>query len=234
MTDKPAIKPVRARQPRQKRGQVRVDAILDATERLLDRLDPREISIYTVAEEAGLPPASVYHFFADAEHIFTALAERFFAVFEGIPKASGAEKFESWQALWNAGFEASRSFFNANKAARKIIFGAGSSWLIRAKDIELDRRIAERVVTEMADLFVLPQMPGLIDRVIETIVINDALWSLSNHMHGYITDEADEYAKRARVAHARTYLPEFLELRRPTQGSTQEVSNVPLKPALDA
>ena len=48
---------------------------------------------------------------------------------------------------------------------------------------------------------------------LEVIVINDAIWSLSIHRHGHITDEMEEQARRARIAYSRTFLPEYLPLR---------------------
>lgn len=51
------------------------------------------------------------------------------------------------------------------------------------------------------------------DRLVEVIVINDAIWSLSIHRHGHITDEMEEQARRARIAYSRTFLPEYLPLR---------------------
>ncbi|MFH7611876.1 helix-turn-helix domain-containing protein, partial [Pseudomonas syringae pv. tagetis] len=48
----------------QARSQARIDSILDAARTLLAEQGVASLSIYRVAERAGIPPSSVYHFFA--------------------------------------------------------------------------------------------------------------------------------------------------------------------------
>jgi AcrR family transcriptional regulator len=208
--DQPQARPAQIRRPRQKRSQERFEAILDAAARVLKDREPGDVSIYTLAEEAEMSPASIYHFFPDAQHVFAALAERYFGIFsEGMNPVSDTP-FATWQSLVDFRYEASRCFYNANIAARKIIFGAGSNWTIRARDLELDRELALSAIAQIRHCFVLPEIPGLVDRVTETIVLNDSLWALYNHRYGYLPDHEEEYVRRARFAHMRTYLPEFL------------------------
>ncbi|EGH34648.1 TetR family transcriptional regulator, partial [Pseudomonas syringae pv. japonica str. M301072] len=54
----------RAATPRkpQARSQARIDSILDAARTLLAEQGVASLSIYSVAERAGIPPSSVYHF----------------------------------------------------------------------------------------------------------------------------------------------------------------------------
>lgn len=207
--------PPAIRRPRQKRSRERFEAILDAAERLLNDHDPDKISIYTVADEAGMSPASIYHFFPDGQHIFIALAERYFDAFiSGDFGDFEAKPFSSWQEWIDHRYAASRSFFNRNHAASKVLLGgAASSWTIRSRDLDINEKIASRTLAAMNQAFIVPQIPGLVDRMVETIVLTDALWALANHKHGSITDEAAEYSRRARLAHMRTYLPEYLPLR---------------------
>lgn len=206
----PSIRPPQIRRPRQKRSQERFEAILDAAERVLKDREPGDVSIYTLAEEADMSPASIYHFFPDAQHVFAALAERFFGIFSDGVDPIPDTPFETWQSLVDFRYEASRRFYNANVAARKIIFGAGSNWTIRARDLELDRELALSALAQIRQGFILPEIPGLVDRVTETIVLNDSLWALYNHRYGYLPDHEEEHVRRARFAHMRTYLPEFL------------------------
>lgn len=218
----PAARVSQIRRPRQKRSQERFEAILDAAERALKDREPSDVSIYTLAEEAEMSPASIYHFFPDAQHVFGALAERYFGMFaaglEPVPEAP----FATWQDMVDFRYEASRRFYNANDAARKIIFGAGSNWTIRTRDLELDRELALGAIGEMRRCFILPEIPGLADRITETIVLNDSLWALYNNRHGYLPDHEEEYVRRARLGHMRTYLPEHLVPREIVDGGTAE------------
>ena len=63
-------------QPVQERSRRKIDAILDATARLLGQHGIDAISMAAIADEAGIPPATVYHYFENRLAIFAALAQR--------------------------------------------------------------------------------------------------------------------------------------------------------------
>ncbi len=82
----PKIKPVDSgtrklirRTPKQARGQLRVDEILDAAERLMRTTSWEKISTNHIAREAGIPIGSLYQFFANKHAIAHALVERYIA-----------------------------------------------------------------------------------------------------------------------------------------------------------
>lgn len=201
------------RRPRQKRGKERFEAILDAAERLLESHEPAEISPYTLAGEAGISPSSVYQFFADASHVFLALSERIHQRFvEGFDQLPDGD-FSTWQELLALRFREGRDYYNSHAAARRLLLGSGLSATIRARDLEADRLLAVRSAEEFDRFFLMPANPDLIERFTELLVINDALWALSVHRHGTITDALEEQARRAREAYCRTFLPEYLPRR---------------------
>lgn len=201
------------RRPRQQRSRERFEAILDAAERLLRDRDPHEVSIYTIAEEADMSPPSIYHFFPDGNHVFTALAERYFDMFlSGLESIEG-KRFDDWQALVEFRYALSRRFFNNNVAARKVLLGAAATWAIRTRDIDINRRLARGAIVELDRFFILPKVPGLVDRITETIIMNDAVWALYDHRFGHLPDDQEIFARRARLGHMRTYLPEYLAAR---------------------
>ncbi|MFM9937399.1 MAG: TetR/AcrR family transcriptional regulator [Novosphingobium sp.] len=203
------------RRPRQKRSQQRFEAILDSAARLLETQGPEQISIYTLAEEASLSPPSIYHFFPDAGQVFVALAERYYKQFVDLLDDPLPQGLTTWQQHMATRFSHGRDHYNATPAARRLLLGSGLSATIRARDLENDRVIAERSVTELCSLFEIAESPDLIERFTELLVINDAVWTLSVHRHGLITDAYEEQARRAREAYARTFLPEYLGLRMP-------------------
>src|SRR5215510_4596540 len=96
MKQKARSKPVRdavhkliRRKPTQARGQLRVDEILDATERLTLTTSWDKLSTNHIAKEAGIPIGSLYQFFANKHAIALALVERYIAelqeVFANLP-----------------------------------------------------------------------------------------------------------------------------------------------------
>jgi AcrR family transcriptional regulator len=201
------------RRPSQQRGKERYNAVVDAAERLLMHIHPDEISIYTIAEDAGMSPATIYHFFPDAEHVFIALTERYFPIFVEQFDTPPPEDITDWQALVDFRYAMPLQFYNENVAARRLLLGRGMASEMRAKDIELDQNVALRSVEELKRIFVMPEIPKLAERLTEAIVINDSLWALSIYLNGVITAEAAEQARRARLAYLRTFMPEYLQLR---------------------
>ncbi len=199
------------RRPAQKRSRMRFEAILDGAERLLDTLPPGAISIHAIAAEVGMAPASIYHFFPEPKLVFSALAERYLKQFEERVLTDVPQHFDSWQDLQTQQYRSGQRWFNAHPAARQVLLG-GPAWSsdIRLQDVDSNYVTADRSIELMSQQFVVPEIPGLRDRLVEVIVINDAIWSLSIHRHGLITDEMEEQARRARIAYSRTFLPEYL------------------------
>ena len=205
------------RRPRQKRSQQRFEAILDSAARLLETLEPEQVSIYTLAEEAGISPPSIYQFFPDAGQVFVALAERYYKAFVDLHDMPLPPDLMTWQQHMALRFSMGRAQYNALPAARRLLLGSGLSATIRARDLENDRIIAKRSAHELCTLFDITMSADLVERFTELLVINDALWTLSVHRHGVITDDYEEQARRAREAYARTFLPEYLPRRIPAE-----------------
>ncbi len=202
------------RRPAQKRSRDRFEAILDGVERLLESRPPAAISIPAIAAEVGISPPSIYHFFPEPQLVFSALAERYLKHFEEGALAYVPEGIESWQELQTRQFRAAQKWFNEHPAARQILLeGPARSSDIRLQDLDSNFFTAGCSIQLMSQMFVMPDIPDLHDRLVEVIVINDAIWSLSVHRYGYITDPMEEQARRARIAYARTFLPEFLPRR---------------------
>lgn len=220
ITDLPAARAMSdIRRPSQKRSRERFEAILDATEALLETLDPPAISVHRLAAELDMSAASIYHFFPEPALVFVAVAERYLRGFEERAERMSPVAFDTWQDLQTHDFRAGREFFNNNAPARKVLLGPPASFDIRARDLQSDAIMARRGIERMGQLFVLPDRPDMLERTIEVIVISDALWALSFYRHGTITLEMEEQARRARIAYSRTYLPEYLPRRSATEGS---------------
>jgi len=92
--------------PVQARGQLRVEEILDATERLTRTTSWDHISTNHIAKEAGIPIGSLYQFFANKHAIAHALVERYIASLERAFASLPADMEEITPAeLVNAGFD---------------------------------------------------------------------------------------------------------------------------------
>ena len=201
------------RWPTQERSRRRFEGILDAADRLLERIDPTDFSIYALAPEAGISAPSIYHFFRSPALVLMALADRYLGRFLALMDLPLPAGITTWQDLEGHLFERSRQFFESHAPARKLLLGAAYSSEFRKRDLNHDVRLAERGLALFQQVFILPASPDLLEKFVEMIVINEAIWALSYHRHGRITDEMAERARLARVSYAKTFLPECLELR---------------------
>jgi AcrR family transcriptional regulator len=68
--------PQKRRVPTQARSRRRVEAILDAAERLVSEVGVEETTTRAIAEAAGIPVASLYQYFGQKEDVLLALAAR--------------------------------------------------------------------------------------------------------------------------------------------------------------
>jgi len=94
------------RKPVQARGQLRVDEILDAAERLTRTTNWDNITTNHIAKEAGIPIGSLYQFFANKHAIAHAWVERYIASIEKAFASLPADIEEITPAeLVNAGFD---------------------------------------------------------------------------------------------------------------------------------
>jgi AcrR family transcriptional regulator len=75
-----------SRAPVQKRGQQRVEAILDAAESVFSEMGVDAATTNAIAERAGASVGSLYHFFANKDAILEALAERYAGAMTGLLK----------------------------------------------------------------------------------------------------------------------------------------------------
>ena len=74
-TQRPVQIPARPA-PVQRRGIERVQAILDAAESLLEEQGYESATLKAISERAGIPIASVYHYFADRHQVDAELVQR--------------------------------------------------------------------------------------------------------------------------------------------------------------
>ena len=201
------------RWPTQERSRRRFEAILDAADRLLERIDPADFSIYALAPEVGISAPSIYHFFRSPALVLMALADRYMARFMALMDVPPPAGLTTWQELEGHIFEGARQFFEAHAPARKLLLGAAYTTEFRRRDLNHDVLLAEKGLAVFQQVFILPATPGLLENFVEMIVINESIWALSYHRHGRITDQMAERARLARVSYAKTFLPERLEPR---------------------
>jgi AcrR family transcriptional regulator len=190
--------PAVPRRPERANGRRRYELLLDAAERLLAREQAAGLTIQKLAHEAGVPMASVYHFFPGPAAISVALSERYmtgFAELVGRPIPDRAAL--AWPAIIETLWARSVQFYREHPYAQTLVLGSDHSWQIRRLDLANNRAIADAAAALIADKFP-PQPPELLREVIVVgISIGDAVLTLSIAEQGSITEH---YAREAVIA----------------------------------
>ena len=203
-----------AKGPGNARGVQRRTALLDATELLLTTSSPEDIGIYQIAEQAGVPPASAYHFFPTKDAAYLALGRRYIEAFWALEREqTDARQLKSWQDYFEIEQDRARRFGNAHPVALKIFYGGYGSPASRKADVRLAAELAERIYPVLDTLFHMPRIPDATRHFQIALAILNAVWALSYEHHGEITDAYFQDALKAHNAYCRLFLPEQLEPR---------------------
>ncbi|WP_121062587.1 TetR/AcrR family transcriptional regulator [Chachezhania antarctica] len=193
-----------------KRGQQRLEALLDATADLLEARQDENISLADISSESGIPLASVYHFFPNRNAAFVMLAERFNRQMADRVEKQIQPAPRKWQDLIAYRQQQGALFLNANPAAQRLFLGAGVSVEVRNTDLNGNAGLAKAYVGLFTHYFEIEPSAFLEDRLATSIAIMDGVWALSYSRHRCITDAFLADSTQASVAYLRSYLPEFL------------------------
>lgn len=204
----------RPRVPLRERGVARYSTLLNATERLLTDGNPDSVGLYQIAKAAGVPPASVYHFFPTKEAAFVALVQRYvdgFAESSHLP--ARADQIHSWQDLMALEQDRARRYYTTHPAALKLLYGGYGGLDSRKIDIEFVSSLAQGMYGRYDNVFHMPYIADPARMFHISLTIMDSIWSLSYLRHSKITDEYALEALAACYAYCRLFLPERVELR---------------------
>jgi AcrR family transcriptional regulator len=203
----------RARTPSRSRGIARFQVLLDATEALLAEGNPEDVGLHQIAEKAGVPAGSVYHFFPKREAALLALLERHQAHFDalyGLPIPG--HELTSWDAILRALFLRAAQYYKSHPSAMKIVF-SGYAWEIRDAGTRRIGSNSERIYSYLDKYFHMPALSDHASRFEICLTILHAVWGISFQRHGTITDVYLEEGLEASFAYCRLFLPPHIERR---------------------
>jgi len=202
------------RAPSRKPGVQRHSLLLDATEALLQTGNPNDVGLYQIAERAGVPPGSVYHFFPTKEAAFVALANRFTSRLMDVHRAPiEARAIGNWTDLYRIDTRRAMEFYNSSQPALKIFYGGFGGIEEREVDRVVAQTMAAHNYARMNRIFHMPYLSNPGAKFEVRLAILDSIWTLSTRKHGRITEDYYEESYAACVAYSRIYLPERIERR---------------------
>lgn len=193
------------------KGMKRREVLLESAADLLGERALDQISLKDIAEHAGVPIGSAYHFFANAQAVYTELAGRFMAqISELIARPYKGRAARSWQSLFDTAIERAAALYAENPAYRQLIIGGKAPPEIKLADRANDERIGELMIEIISRHFAFPDFPQSSDVFFYATEIVDLMFSLSVIRNGEITQEMVDEAKKAAGAYLSRYLPDSL------------------------
>jgi AcrR family transcriptional regulator len=190
-----------------KRGRERRNLLLQATYDLLCARPVEEISFRDIADAAGVPEGSAYHFFANRFDLFSALAEDLSEQFiEAHRRRVPPSRLESWQTLAEHLVDVGAKVYAENPPARQLLIGGKTPPEVKQADRINDRAVGNVMYEVFAEHFELPDTDEMRKAFYYFIEITDLIFTLSVIEHGEITSAMLAEAKRAGTGYLGTYL----------------------------
>jgi len=202
------------RKPRA-RSQARIDSILDSARTLLASEGVASLSIYSVAERAGIPPSSVYHFFASVPALLEALTADIHAAFRASLQAPiEHDSLDNWRDLSRVVEVRMLDIYNADAAARQLILAQHGLTEINQADRQHDIELGRLMLEVFNRHFHLPALPDDVDVFALAMELGDRVYARSVQLHGEITPRMAVEGMRVFDAYVGLYLPPCLSKRK--------------------
>jgi AcrR family transcriptional regulator len=189
-----------------KRGRERRNLLLKATYQLLCERPVEDISFRDIADQAGVPEGSAYHFFANRFDLFSALAEELSEKFvEAHRRKVPPARRKSWRALAEHLVDVGASVYAENPPARQLLIGGKTPPEVKQADRMNDRAVGNVMFEVFSEHFEISDTEAMRRAFYYFIEITDLIFTLSVIEHGEITPEMLAEAKRAGTGYLGTY-----------------------------
>lgn len=213
------------RKATQARGRARRVELLDAARTMLGTQNLDQIGMISVAEAAGIPASSAYHFFPEIGDLWKELARTIATAQTALDQQ--LPRTEEWEAVVEQSLEKHQQAFNADRAARQLMLGPHTAPEIKHAACKEDFRFGTALWQAMRRQFVLPGLADSRELFFKALLIADVFFSLSVAEQDRVGDDALAEAKLATIAYLRAYLPTRL-------ARVEEGDEIPPLPATEA
>lgn len=206
-------RPATPRKPRAS-SQARIAQILDAARTLLREQGFAGLSIYSVAERAGIPPSSVYHFFASVPAVLEALTADIHATFRACLQVPVEHaELHDWRDLSRLVEQRMLAIYAQDSAARQLILAQHGLSEVTQADRQHDLELGRLMQDLFERHFPLPQLPEDVDVFALAMELGDRVYARSVQLHGEITPRLAAEGMRVFDAYLGLYLPTGLPKR---------------------
>lgn len=195
-------------------SQARIETILTAARTLLAESGVAGLSMYDVARLAGMPPSSVYHFFASVPALLEALTLDVHQAFRATLQAPvEAAELHTWHDLAKVIEQRMLERYQADAAARQLILVQHGLAEINQADRQHDLELGALMQALFDRHFQLPVLPDDVDVFALAMALSDRVYARSLQVHGSITPRMAEEGLRVFIAYVGVYLPPWLAKR---------------------
>ena len=186
----------RTASPRKPRAssQARIVQILTAARELLAEQGMATLSIYTVAERAGIPPSSIYHFFASVPALLEGLTADVHAAFRAsLQQPIDHTALRSWHDLSRLIEQRMLAIYAEDAAARQLILAQHGLAEVTQADQQHDLELGRLMHALFDRHFPLPQLPTDIDVFNLAMSLGDRVYAravpLPSHIRPRVAEE---------------------------------------------
>jgi AcrR family transcriptional regulator len=198
----------------QRRGELRRLQLVDAASELLERYEIDEISLQLVAQHAGIPVASAYHFYPDKTALFIATAKRYSEDFGTIlERPYRLARTASWEDVLRIAIDRAVRYYKAHPATGRLLIDGKAPAEIKLADRMNDRSLGALLETVLDRYFVLPRFAERATVFFHAVEIVDLMFLLSMIRSKRITPRMVVHARTACFAYLREFLPATLPRR---------------------
>ncbi|HLT04344.1 MAG TPA: TetR/AcrR family transcriptional regulator [Pseudomonas sp.] len=189
----------------------RIEAIHAAARALLAEGGVAELSIYAVAERAGIPPSSVYHFFPSVPLLLRSLAGQIHRAFrEVLATPIDHAALGGWHDLAGELERRMVDIYITDAAARQLILAQHGLSEVTQADQRHDLELGRLLHGLFDRHFLLPPLPAELDIFALALELADRVYASSVQQHGQITPRWRDEGLRVVVAYLGLYLPPWL------------------------
>ena len=198
----------------QERGVRRRQKLKSAALSLLGDESFQDISYQRIADLAGVPLASCYHFYKSKLDLVRVIADELTEEYlEVIFDRDSYQGAESWQKCVDIYVRASVVHHNRSTAELKIFFSGDVPLALRQDALQREKSIGLRLLGVLSEKFDIPDVHDADNVFFRAVEIARTVLALDYQEAGKLTGESATEAVRAVTGYLSNYLPPVLKRR---------------------
>lgn len=197
----------RPKKPERANGKERYELLCAAAALIVTEEGAAALTIQKIAKRAGVPMASVYHFFPSPAAALVAVAQIYFDAFiAAVERAASFAAARPWHDIVAELMGEIVSYYNHHPSAARLLLGSDTNWQIRQADFSNAEILVDLLCESLCGHFAQISRIDLADAFRIAIAIADGIWAFSIAIESRISDHYAREALTAAIAYIDTRL----------------------------